>query len=204
MVIDHIGQTFFPKLIPLFIIGRIAFPIFAWCLVAGCLYTRDIRKYLLRLLVFAVLSQPVYVLNWYGSIEYWFHLNIMFTLFFGAIAVYGLMDIKRRWWMLLPVIAACLWLNIEYGMYGIVLIIAFYIFREKRWLSAVVLTLFLALYGVRFYYGRFTYIYQGLAVLALPFIYIRTNSKLRVNKYFFYVFYPVHLWVIFAVGRVLK
>ena len=204
MLIDHIGASFFPQVIILRVIGRIAFPIFAYCIVAGCLYTRDIRKYLLRLLVFAIISQPVYVLNVFGRFEYWFHLNIMFTLLFGAFAVYSLMDFRRRWWLLLPCIAACVFLHLEYGTYGIILIVAFYMLREKRWLSAVVLTLILALPAIRFVNGVIKLNYQGFAVLAAPFIYARTDTKLRLNKYFFYVFYPAHLWVIFAVGRVLK
>ena len=204
MIIDHIGASFFPQVIILRVIGRIAFPLFAYCLVVGCLYTRDFRKYLLRLLVFAIISQPVYVLNVFGRLEYWFYLNIMFTLLFGAFAVYSLMDFRRRWWLLLPCIAACVFLHLEYGTYGIILIVAFYMLREKRWLSAVVLTLILALPAIRFVNGVIKLNYQGFAVLAAPFIYARTDTKLRLNKYFFYVFYPAHLWVIFAVGRVLK
>jgi len=203
-MIDHIGASFFPQVIILRVIGRIAFPIFAYCIVVGCLYTRDIRKYLLRLLVFAIISQPVYVLNVFGRFEYWFYLNIMFTLLFGAFAVYSLMDFRRRWWLLLPCIAACVFLHLEYGTYGIILIVAFYMLREKLWLSAVVLTLILALPAIRFVNGVIKLNYQGFAVLAAPFIYARTDTKLRLNKYFFYVFYPAHLWVIFAVGRVLK
>ena len=203
MIIDHIGASFFPQVIILRVIGRIAFPLFAYCLVVGCLYTRDIRKYLLRLLVFAIISQPVYVLNVFGRFEYWFYLNIMFTLLFGAFAVYSLMDFRRRWWLLLPVAAACMFLHLEYGTYGIILIVAFYMLREKRWLSAVVLTLILALPAIRFVNGVIKLNYQGFAVLAAPFIYARTDTKLRLNKYFFYVFYPAHLWVIYTLKDVL-
>ena len=200
MLVDHIGAVFFPYVFIWRIIGRIAFPIFAYCLVVGCLHTRDMRKHLLRMFVFAVISQPVYVLNFYGRIEYWHHLNIMFTLFFGAVAVHGLMDLRRRWWMLLPVIAACVFLELEYGMYGIVLILVFYVFREKRWLSLLAAAVVLAL---PFYVGGFRSGIQGFAVLALPFIYVRTNLNVKINKYFFYAFYPAHLLVIFAVARML-
>jgi len=209
MVIDHVGAAFFPGVMIWRIIGRIAFPIFAYCLVVGCLYTRDIKKYLLRLLVFAVISQPVYLLNWYGiySLQQWLQLNIVFTLFFGAIAVYGLMDLRRRWWMLLPVVAAFMWLKLEYGWYGLALIVAFYVFRKHRWLSLAVITAILA---VKLFEAPFVSVgdarlgAQGLAILALPFIYIQTNLKLRVNKYFYYAFYPAHLALIYTFKYVLK
>ena len=206
MLVDHIGAVFFPGVMIWRLIGRIAFPIFAYCLVVGCLHTRDMRKHLLRLLVFAVISQPAYILNFYGRIEYWHNLNIMFTLFFGAGAVYGLMDLRRRWWMLIPVIAACVFLALEYGTYGVVLIAAFYVFRNRRWMSAVVITAILA---VRFFseplitVGAAAFGIQGFAVLAMPFIYANTDLKLKINKYFFYAFYPAHLLVIFAVARML-
>ena len=207
MVTDHIGKAFFPSVAVWQIIGRIAFPIFAYCLVVGCLHTHNIKKYLLRLLIFAVIAQPVYVLNFYGSIELFYNLNILFTLFFGAFAVYGLMDIRRRWWMLLPCIAACLFLHIEYGTYGIILIVAFYVFRESRWFTAIVCTLLLA---QPFFQAPFIMVrgvalgVQGFAVFAMPFICLRTDVKLKMNKYFFYAFYPAHILVIYIIARILK
>ena len=207
MMADHIGKAFFPSVAVWQLVGRIAFPIFVYCLVVGCLHTRDIKKYLLRLLIFAVITQPIYVLNFFERFEYWNHLNIMFTLFFGAIAVYGLMDLRRRWWMLLPCIAACIFLQLEYGTYGVVLIIAFYAFRDSRWISAVFVALLLA---VPFFWAPYIMIggveigAQGFAVFTVPFIYARTNLKLKINKYFFYAFYPAHILVIITIGRILK
>ncbi len=62
MLLDHVGSVFFPQ-IPLFRwIGRLAFPIFCYCLTVGLLYTHDVRKYLTRLGIFALVSQPFYIL----------------------------------------------------------------------------------------------------------------------------------------------
>lgn len=62
MLIDHIGGAFFPTVGMFRWIGRLAFPIFCYCLTVGLLYTHDIKRYLGRLALFAVISQPFYVL----------------------------------------------------------------------------------------------------------------------------------------------
>lgn len=62
MTCDHIGKMFFPKITILQIVGRIAFPLFAYCLAVGCIYTYDIKKYASRLLLFAIISQPFYIM----------------------------------------------------------------------------------------------------------------------------------------------
>lgn len=58
MVVDHVGTVFFPQHPEFRWVGRLAFPIFCYCLTVGLMYTRDIRRYLGRLALFAVVSQP--------------------------------------------------------------------------------------------------------------------------------------------------
>lgn len=55
MTLDHVGKALFPEMIMLQIIGRIAFPILAYCIVVGCLYTHDFKKYIMRLGLFAMI-----------------------------------------------------------------------------------------------------------------------------------------------------
>ena len=82
MTIDHVGSVFFPQYPAFRWIGRIAFPLFSYCLTVGMLYTRDIRKYLFRLGAFALTSQPFWILAFNGDdiLGNLFNLNIFFTL----------------------------------------------------------------------------------------------------------------------------
>ena len=91
MLVDHIGGAFFPE-IPVFRwIGRLAFPLFCYCMTVGLLYTHDIRRYLGRLAIFAVVSQPFWILAFnaddiLGNLTNW---NIFFTLFLSLLAMWG-------------------------------------------------------------------------------------------------------------------
>ena len=64
MVIDHVGLFFFPHLQIFHIIGRLAFPLFAWLIAKGAKYTENINHYLFRLFVFALLSQVQYIMTY--------------------------------------------------------------------------------------------------------------------------------------------
>ena len=87
MLIDHVGTVFFPQYPVFRWIGRLAFPIFAYSLTVGLLYTRNIRKYLIRLGIFALISQPFYTFAfhpWDWQTE-WMVMNIFFTLFVSTL-----------------------------------------------------------------------------------------------------------------------
>lgn len=203
MLIDHVGGVFFPDVMIFGIIGRIAFPLFAYCVVVGCLYTHDIKKYILRLGIFAVISQPFFNMAFHPTWEqFWaefFSVNIFFTLIAGVLAIKALMDIKKYWWMILIALAMELLIGLDYGLYGIIMMVLFYLFRNKSWLSLPVIFIWMCSIAL----GDFVYIgslgldKQFFAVLALPFIYIHTNFHPKIHKYFFYAFYPIHLLLIF-------
>lgn len=210
MVIDHVGKIFFLDNMVLAIIGRIAFPLFAYCLVVGCLHTHNFKKYILRLSIFAVVSQPFFVMafhsTWEGFVENILVANIFFTLVAGVLAISALMDIKKRWWMLLIPIAMELLIGLDYGFYGIGLMIIFYLCRNKNWLSCLLIVAWSCLHALS---GDFITVFgvgldlQFFSLLALPFIYIHTNIKPKIKKYFFYAFYPAHLLIIFLLRLVL-
>ena len=85
MLVDHIGHIFFPEVMIFRIVGRIAFPIFAYVLAEGIYYTKDITKYMMRLGIFALLSEIPYDLAIMGSMLEFSHQNVFFTLFFAVL-----------------------------------------------------------------------------------------------------------------------
>ena len=207
MTIDHIGGAFFPQYPAFRWIGRIAFPLFCYCLTVGMMYTGDIKKYLLRLGAFAVISQPFWILAFNsdditGNI---FNLNIFFTLIVSLLGAWGFKE--RKWWLFILALILLNVINFDYAMTGLILILIFYLCRNKPWLGAAVYTLTYlpALNGnmadpLALKIGGHAIGFEIFALLALPFIYIQTNSGLKIPKWFFYIYYPVHLFAIYLIG----
>lgn len=207
MTIDHIGGAFFPQYPAFRWIGRIAFPLFCYCLTVGMMYTGDIKKYLLRLGTFAVISQPFWILAFNsddisGNI---FNLNIFFTLIVSLLGACGFKE--RKWWLFILALILLNVINFDYAMTGLILILIFYLCRNKPWLGAAVYTLTYlpALNGnmadpLALKIGGHAIGFEIFALLALPFIYIQTNSGLKIPKWFFYIYYPVHLFAIYLIG----
>ena len=212
MFLDHFGDVFFPGVGIFRWVGRIAFPLFCYCMTVGLLYTRDIRKYLGRLAVFAVVSQPFYLLAFhpYDWRTEWANWNIFFTLFLSLLAMAGLK--ARKWWLFLLGLFVVSWWNFDYSGLGIQLMLIFYLCRNRPKLGAVLFCLTYAtslLYGdpgdpLTLMVGNLAVDWSFFAVFAAPLIFCRTHSGLNVPKYVFYAFYPAHLLLIallrFAAG----
>lgn len=214
MLIDHVGGAFFPQY-PIFRwIGRLAFPIFCYCLTVGFLYTHDIKRYFGRLILFAVISQPFYALK-ADPTAFWENLtnwNIFFTLILSLLILWG---ITRRNWKgigiaLIALVVLGLW-NFDYSFTGILLMLIFYFCRNKPVLGAV---LYIASYLPALWGSPndpFAFLIAGHAVtmsifslLAAPFIFLNTNTGIKMNKWFFYIFYPAHIAVIVLIRFVLQ
>ena len=204
MLIDHIGSAFFPEVAALRWIGRLAFPIFCYCLTVGLLYTHDIKKYFLRLGIFALISQPCYVLAFHPH-EFLAHLNnwnIFFTLFLSLLAMYGWKE--RKWWMFLLAFFVISWWNFDYSSMGVFLMLIFYLCRNHPAVGAALYLLLMVppLFHVHpgdplnLTLGRLTLDWTFGVAFAPLFIFPRTHTGLKIPRWFFYAFYPAHLLVI--------
>lgn len=204
MFIDHLGYEIFSNVPILRMIGRLSFPIFAFMLAEGFLHTRDRKKYVLRLAVFAVISELPYQIFSHGGIGNIFPLrpweNILFELLlaFGALRCVE----KGKFWYFG---AAALVVLAElggfmYGAYGILLAIAFCVFKERRWAAMLSLTVLTLAYCL--YFNNWTQIYAVAAVIPLG-LYNGQKGQ-RLPRYFCYAFYPIHLLVIYGMYAAMK
>jgi hypothetical protein len=200
MTVDHVGVVLYPEYTVLRIIGRLAFPLFAYLLVLGIRSTRNLRGYFNRLLFFAFVSQVPYALA--NGIEPWVKLNIFFTLALGIIMVYFIERSSVAF--VIPLIVSVI-VPIDYGVYGTTTVLLLYLLGRDWKIGAgifVLINLVLALYGTW---------YQPFAVFALPLIILYDRDMLIFNriggqvkhplfrKYFFYAYYPLHLLILTTV-----
>ena len=212
MLIDHIGGAFFPEVGIFRWIGRLAFPIFCYCLTVGLLYTRDVKKYLLRLGAFALVSQPFYILAFHPVGEFAANLtnwNIFFTLFLSLLGMYGLKE--RKWWLFALALFTVSWWNFDYSGTGIQLMLIFYLCRNRPRLGAALylLSYLPALMNgwpedpLCLTVGGLCIDWSIFAVFAAPLIFCATHSRIKINRWFFYAFYPAHLAAIALAGNIL-
>lgn len=187
MVIDHAGYIFFGNMEILRIIGRIAFPIFAYQIAQGYFYTSNRKKYMFRLWIFALISQIPYTLLFETT-----DLNILFTLLL-ALFVIDRMD-KGEYYFLLLFIPLSILLPIDYGVYGILTPLLFFMYRDEKLkglIGHIILTLlYIPIFDI--WHVQYFAIVGVMICLYFPI----DRFKVHLNKYFFYWFYPAHLVIL--------
>lgn len=144
MLTDHIGYTFFPGALWLRIIGRLAFPLFAWYVATGFRRTRSRWRYVARLAVWGLLSQIPFALLFHnaslGSPRSFIEgTNVLFTFVFAVLSLQFISLCRKGHWSL----QAASWLgaalmaaaaqkaNTDYGAYGVVIVLLFYFLDAK-------------------------------------------------------------------------
>ena len=176
-------------------IGRIAFPIFCFLLVQGFLHTHDVRKYAIRLGLFALISEIPFDLAFKSKWMEWGYQNVFFTLFIGLLTMmlYHAVEEKTEWNMgiravlYIAILAAGMLLayllKTDYAEKGVFCIMILYIFRKnKRWQLLA---------------GCASFLWESAAVLAFIPIALYNGKRGFGGKYFFYIFYPAHLLVLY-------
>lgn len=200
MTIDHIGVVLFPRVLILRIIGRLALPIFAYMIAEGCKYTRNKKKYFGMIFILATLCQIVYFF-----VDGTLYLSILYTFSLSILTVYAMQNMKNQGTtasclLFLLTISAVWVLNlmftIDYGFWGCMLPVfaaAFHGTKKGR-LPVSVGMLGIGLVLLSLDLGDSI---QILSLAALPLLLCYNGRRGKWNlKYFFYIFYPVHLAVI--------
>ncbi|GAS80927.1 TraX family protein [Paenibacillus amylolyticus] len=191
MLIDHIGAVFFPHIIELRIIGRIAFPIYAFAVYIGYKHTRDVQKYIWRLFWIAIISQVPFMaaFNHYS-------LNVVWTLW-SALLVLFVIDKLRSRLLSIPIVIGAGWFmeisQMDYGMYGLLLVLLFRYFQGPVLVVAHVVlnALYLLLHNssVQMYSVLAT---AGIAIAQ----YYQAGFRMKGPRWVWRYFYPAHLAII--------
>lgn len=186
------------------VIGRLAFPIFAYLVVEGITHTKNLTKYAMRLLAFGLLSEIPFDLAIRHQMLEFSHQNVMFTLFLGVLALWGYETISRQVNQkgqkasFLPTVLALAMaivgvvlaelLRTDYAGVGVLVILAMYLTRDDKRVQMVV--------------GGIALLFiEPFALLGLIPIYFYNGERGRGMKYFFYAFYPVHLLLLYCLMK---
>jgi hypothetical protein len=202
MLIDHIGAGILEQLPNiteniiwvdkiLRYIGRIAFPIFCFLLIEGFLHTSNIKKYASRLFLFAIISEIPFDLAFNRKIFETSHQNVFFTLFIGlltliAIKFYENNNILKMFYLFAGIFFAHI-LATDYAGFGVAFIVLLYTFHNNMKLRNIVCSIAI--------------LWEYTAPIAFIPISLYNGERGFKMKYFFYVFYPVHLLLIYAISQ---
>ena len=196
MIVDHTAFVFFTQITILRIFGRLAFPLFAFFISEGFLKTSNRQKYLLRLFLFAVVSQIPYIFMIRAGGGVGTQLNIFFTLsagLLGLILIDKYKNIYTRVFIVLFLIYISIALRFEYGAYGMILMFSSYLFMLNHLKGLLVITVSSAVNAIYRFQALGTYL-QIFALGAFPFMYLYNGQKGTSNyKNWFYYIYPVHM-----------
>ena len=218
MICDHLWAKVVPGNDWMTYVGRMTFPIFAFMISEGFIHTSNLKKYISRLLIFALISEIPFNLFYGGSWFYPYHQNVMFTLLFGLLAIM-LIDkakknrdaktiVKSALLVILLGIASFIGF-VDYGFWGFLIIIMFYLFRDFpfAWLAQLAAMIII---NCELFEGQFTIVdlfgksfefaTQGFAVFSLIPIWLyggRKGKSSKIMQYGFYAFYPLHMIIIY-------
>lgn len=220
MTIDHIAFTAVPYgtavCFAMRFIGRLTAPLMCFLMAEGFVHTRSKRKYLLRLLLFGIVSQPFYYcfvfgLKDFNIISMVSNLNVIFN-FATALTCLMLIENKK-----IPVLAKAMFIIALFIISGFcdwkyllpIWTIIFFVFRENKkkvcciFALASVILVPLLLLNLFDDYIYFLYNF-GVLVAVIPIVMYNgkhsnkqlTQLKKKINQYFFYVYYPLHMIII--------
>jgi len=218
MLLDHVGVRLFPKVIILRIIGRLAFPLFAFFIGEGCRYTKNRRRHFLSVFILGCICELVYIIYngaWYGNILLTFSVSILLIyLMQWARAKGSKLCYAVSLSAILAAAAASYYVNFDYGFTGM-LVPLFVAWPGDR--VGEDQALFPAPPGRKTKLFLFAFsimltvlesplkLLQLFSLLTVPLIALYNGRPgSRKLKYFFYIFYPVHLLLIELTAMIIR
>ena len=202
MLMDHLGRQLLPEWTWMVLVGRLAFPIFAYMIAEGCLYTRNKVKYILMIAGLATVCQGAY---FFATGSMYQNVLVTFTLSVGVIFAMerflnkpDLASGAILAAVLIGVMVLCILLPrktheefyIDYGLIGVLLPVTVR-FARGKWGKLICAAVMLALLAMT------TFTSQWYALLAIPLLALYNGQRGKWKlKYLFYIFYPAHLLVI--------
>ena len=212
MLIDHIGVVFHSPdndLMLLRYVGRISFPLFVFLIVEGCVHSRDIKRYLGRLITFAFVSQIPFAMLL--EVPLLARLNVFFTLSAGVFFVY-LYKLALKSDELIPLVFFMgLFLfgfiladqhHFDYGGLGVLFILVGYIARtvpsrnKRLWVSLAFLAMISVFYMPIPASNLPAFVWASVSVVPILFYTGLRGYNKRWSNWLFYGFYPLHLLVL--------
>ena len=179
--------------------GRLAFPLFCFLLVEGFLHTHDLKKYALRMLGFALLSE--FPFDWaFFSGVWWGHQNVYFTLLLGLLAMKALDTFRtgegtpdaRGILCAAACTGAAALLRCDYDVMGMALILALYMTRKDKRAQCIA--------------GAVFSLFEPVAPLAFGLVWFYSGERggsSKLEQWAFYWFYPVHLFLLAVLTNLL-
>ena len=224
MLVDHIGMLLFPNIIIFRIIGRLSFPIFAFLIAEGCKHTRSKLRYFLTVFSFGAAIQAVYSI-FTKSLD----MNILLTFSVSIAIICALSDFKGRVYaedttraklilsglsviaLIFASYAVSLFVRFDYGFIGFMTPVAASLFHKPKNAPYMfdrldTLPVSLASMGVSLLFLSFSnQPIQFFSLLSLPILMLYSGERGRFRmKYFFYLFYPLHLLLLYGISLFMK
>lgn len=223
MIFDHLWGVFATDgYLWMTCIGRLTYPIFAFMIVEGYFHTKNLKKYVLRLLIFALISEIPFNLVMSSSWIAPLHQNVLWTFLIGILLIFlNEKANKKALWVRILVFIGTVLLGcllgiitfVDYNHGGVLIILMFYVFRERKWwalLGQIVCLYFISVevisgqfIPIELFGKTFELVVQSFCVLALIPIWLYQGKQGPYNKairYLYYGFYPAHL-LLFALIR---
>lgn len=182
-------------------IGRLGFPLFCFLLIQGFEHTRNRKKYAMRLGLFAFISEIPFDLAFHGKILEFSYQNVFFTLFIGLITIWifhfieerkiaPLLRVLANLVALLSGMGIATLLRSDYSYIGVASIVVLYLLRRNKFYQAI---------G-----GAFLFSWEITAPIAFLPVFFYNGKRGWNIKYFFYIFYPAHLLLLYIICWFLK